>query len=187
MILFKKSNIPNFLSVFRIFLVPVFLYLFLTQENTVLALVTFLVAGLTDVVDGIIARKYNWITNVGKILDPFADKCMQMSALFCLGKAGLISWWVASVLMVKELILLVGATTALKSKKVYVQSDWYGKAGTVAFYIIATILVLVEDISPTVRMLLGILLIAFMLFALIMYVIDYKKNIMPIKEAKPTR
>ncbi|MBE6701081.1 MAG: CDP-alcohol phosphatidyltransferase family protein [Ruminococcaceae bacterium] len=182
MTVFKKSNIPNFLSVFRIMLVPVFVYLFMFAKLQGTAILVFLLAGATDVVDGILARKNNWISNVGKILDPFADKCMQIAALVCLMLSKLIPAWLATVLCLKEFLLLVGATTALKSRKVYVQSDWYGKAGTVAFYIIATLFVLAPDIPDTVKLILEVLLIAFMLFALVMYSINYKKNIITKKK-----
>lgn len=175
---FKKSNIPNFLSVFRIMLVPVFVYLFQVAEQHGLAVAVFLLAGLTDVVDGFLARHYNWISNIGKILDPFADKCMQIAALLCLGQSRFVNWWIVGILVFKEFVLLIGAFCALKKEKVYVQSNWYGKAGTVAFYIIATLLVLVEDMSDSLRLVLGIMLILFMLFALAMYVANYKKNIM---------
>ena len=96
MTVFKKSNIPNILSVFRICLVPVFIYLFMVAEKQITAIAVFLLAGLTDVIDGILARKNNWITDVGKILDPFADKCMQIAALVCLALSGLLSWWIAA-------------------------------------------------------------------------------------------
>lgn len=177
MSLFKKSNIPNFLSVFRIILVPVFIYLFEVEDKRFLALAVFLLAGLTDVVDGVLARRFHWASNVGKILDPFADKCMQIAALLCLGSSGFVSVWIVGILVLKEFVLLVGSLFALKKEKVYVQSNWYGKAGTVAFYIIATLLVLV-DMSDILRLCLGIMLILFMLFALIMYVVNYRKNIM---------
>ncbi len=178
---FKKSFIPNYLSVFRILLVPLFVYLFLGAQEHVWAIAVFLLAGLTDVIDGILARRNNWITNVGKVLDPFADKCMQIASLFCLGKSSLVPWWIVIVLSLKEFLLLVGATATLKRQKVYVQSNWYGKAGTVAFYIVVVLLVTVKDMPVMLRMLLGILLIGFMLFALVMYFINYRKNILTKK------
>ncbi len=177
----KKSNIPNIISVFRIALVPLFLYLFLCKGYVVRAMLVFLLAGLSDVVDGIIARKFNWTSNVGKVLDPFADKLMQIAALLCMGVSRFVNWWIVGVLVAKEFILFVGALCALKKKSVYVQSDWYGKLGTVAFYIIAVVLVLFKDMPDTIRVLLGIFLILFMLFALIMYSINYKKRISVLK------
>lgn len=178
MVVIKKSNIPNVLSVFRICLVPVFIYLFSIREKHLWAMGVFLFAGATDVLDGYLARHNNWITDIGKVLDPLADKCMQIAALVCLGLSKLVPWWIVAVLSAKEAVLLVGATNVLKKKRVYVQSNWYGKAGTVAFYIVVVLLVTVENMPGLVRLLLGIFLIGFMLFALIMYFINYKKNIL---------
>ncbi len=178
MSILKKSNIPNILSVFRICLVPVFVHLFIVREKHLWAMAVFLLAGTTDVIDGYLARHNNWITDIGKVLDPLADKCMQIAALICLGLSELVSWWIVSVLVIKEALLLVGATNVLKKRKVYVQSSWYGKAGTVAFYIVVVLLVTVKNMPGFVRLLLGIFLIGFMLFALIMYFINYRKNIM---------
>ncbi|MBE6651531.1 MAG: CDP-diacylglycerol--glycerol-3-phosphate 3-phosphatidyltransferase [Ruminococcaceae bacterium] len=184
MSLLKKSAIPNILTLFRMLLVPVFIYFFHVTKQHVLAVAVFLLAGFTDVLDGFLARHYNWTSNIGKILDPFADKCMQVTALVCLGQSGFVPWWVVGVLVLKELVLFIGALFALKKEKVYVQSNWYGKAGTVAFYIVATLLVLVKDMSDTLRITLGVFLILFMLFALIMYVDNYRKNIMNTFEKK---
>ena len=183
----KKTNIPNIISVFRIALVPLFLYLFLHKGDMVRAMLVFLFAGLSDVIDGIIARKFNWISNVGKVLDPLADKCMQIAALVCMGVSRFVSWWIVGVLIAKEFVLFVGALCALKKKRVYVQSDWYGKLATVAFYIIAVILVFFKDMPDTIRVLLGVFLILFMLFALIMYSINYKKRISVLKNVTKER
>ena len=82
----KLKYIPNILSCIRIALVGVFIYLFFLDypNNIIFALLTFLVAGATDVVDGYLARRNNWITDLGKILDPFADKLMQCTVLVCM-------------------------------------------------------------------------------------------------------
>ena len=173
----KISNIPNALSIFRLCLVPLFVYLFSIEKRYVAALTVFLAAGVTDVVDGVLARRFNWISDVGKILDPFADKCMQVAALVCMGISGFIPYWVVAILSLKELVLFAGALVALKKEKVYVQSNWYGKAGTVAFYIITTLLILIKNMPEAVKLVLGVFLILFMLYALLMYVHNYRKNI----------
>lgn len=177
MSIFKKSNIPNFLSLFRILLTPVFIWLFLVAKKHGLAIGVFLLAGATDVCDGFLARRFKWISPLGKVLDPLADKCMQVSALICLGSSGLVPLWIVIILVSKEVALLVGALFAIGRERVCVESDWYGKAGTVAFYIIATLLVLIEDMSDTVRVLLGTILVLIMVFALIMYILNYRRNV----------
>ena len=88
----KLKNIPNILSFIRLCLVAVFAVLFFSGY-TGWALIVFLVAGATDVIDGFLARRYNWITNLGKILDPLADKTMQCMVLVCLCIDKYIPWW----------------------------------------------------------------------------------------------
>ena len=79
-------NLPNILTIFRFFLIPLFIFAFLSslKFNNVLAIVIFLLSGVTDVLDGYIARKYNMVTKFGKLLGPLADKLMIISVLWCL-------------------------------------------------------------------------------------------------------
>ena len=90
----KAKYIPNILSVIRLILVGVFIYTFYNVSK-IAAVIVFICAGITDVIDGILARKFNWITNVGKILDPIADKSMQCTVLLCMsiGPEPMIPWW----------------------------------------------------------------------------------------------
>ena len=86
------KNIPNILSLIRLLLVPVFVLLFFA-EKTFAAAAVFVISGITDVLDGFIARKFGFISNLGKVLDPLADKLTQMSAFVCLYIAKLIPLW----------------------------------------------------------------------------------------------
>lgn len=183
----KKENIPNYISVFRMLLIPVFIYLFFNNKNGSLipAGLIFLLAGFSDVVDGFLARRNNWITNLGKVLDPLADKLMQATALICLSLADRIPWWLAGILIFKELAILGGAAFVLKRKKVYVQSKWYGKMAVVLFYI-GIITLMMEERTAFVQNIIGIIMIAPMIFALIMYYIKACKenDIRPKKSNK---
>ena len=134
------KNIPNILSVFRILLVPVFIVLFFTQ-NLGWALLIFVLAGITDVVDGFLARHFNWVTNVGKLLDPFADKLMQCSVLICMYLKNLIPNFVVAIYLTKELLMLIGSVFVFKNKNIIVQSDWTGKAATTIFYLAIVLLI----------------------------------------------
>ena len=100
----KLKNIPNILSVIRILLVFVFVYLVFVTDNLLAALFVFFLAGATDVVDGYLARRNNWITNLGKILDPFADKLMQCTVLVCLWIKNIVPIWFALAFFFKEFI-----------------------------------------------------------------------------------
>jgi cardiolipin synthase len=129
----KLKNIPNILSVIRIILVAVFVYTAFCVSDTV-ALVVFLLAGATDVVDGYLARRNNWITDIGKILDPFADKLMQCTVLVCLCIKDIIPLWFVIPYFVKEVATLGAGLLVIKRRSVVVVSKWYGKAAVCLFY-----------------------------------------------------
>ena len=146
-------HIPNILSGFRIVLVGVFAWLFLTAKiphptNYWWALGVFVLAFLTDVLDGFLARTFHWITPVGKLLDPLADKLMTITALIVIIAAkvqsgGEYGIYLALFLLAasKELLMLIGGLLMLKNRKV-AYSDWYGKtaAGIFALGIALTLL-----------------------------------------------
>ena len=147
------KHIPNILSGFRIVLVGVFAWLFLTARiphpnNSWWALGVFVLAFLTDVLDGFLARTFNWITPVGKLLDPLADKLMTVTALIVILIAKAMNGeeygiYLALFLLaaVKEVLMLIGGLLMLKHRKV-AYSDWYGKtaAGIFALGIALTLL-----------------------------------------------
>jgi len=139
--------IPNILTTVRMVLTPVFAYLVLEAENLPWAAVVLILSGLTDVVDGYIARHYNMISNFGKIYDPFADKLMQITVVLSLTITQVIPGWVVAVVFAKEAtMILIGGILYLK--KIVVHSNWYGKAATVIFYTIIFVLILWQNISP---------------------------------------
>ena len=126
------KHVPNILSVCRILLIPV-IVISVYLNNYVLALIVFTISSLTDIIDGYIARNFDAITNVGKLLDPLADKLTQLSMVASLVWAEVISGWILTVLLVKELIMIAGAAF-LYGKSVVVYSKWYGKLATVLLY-----------------------------------------------------
>lgn len=100
-------NIPNFLSLLRIILVPVIVIL-LIQESYTEALITFTVAGLTDIFDGIIARTLNRQTRLGSFLDPIADKILLATSFISLSVFGLIPSWLTVIVISRDFIILLG-------------------------------------------------------------------------------
>ena len=134
----KLKNIPNILSVIRIILVAVFVvtFFFISRAG---AIVVFLIAGVTDVVDGYLARRNNWITDIGKILDPFADKLMQCTVLVCLYAVDIVPLWFLVPFVAKEVFTLFIGLLVMKKRSVVVVSKWYGKLTVCLFY--ATIVV----------------------------------------------
>ena len=133
-------NIPNIISGIRLLLVGVFIYLFVRAEY-VGALITYLVAFLSDILDGYLARRNNWITDIGKLLDPLADKLMLITTLVCFYAVGWIPVWIPIAAVVKELAMMIGGAIMLK-RKVVVYSDWFGKiaAGAFAAGVVLTLL-----------------------------------------------
>lgn len=130
----KMKNIPNILSVIRIILVFVFVVVFFLPISKIWALIVFLTAGATDVVDGFLARKFNWITDLGKILDPFADKLMQCTVLVCLCIENVVPIWFLLIFFAKEIMTLLLGFLAIRRRSVVVVSKWYGKASVCLFY-----------------------------------------------------
>lgn len=130
-------NIPNILTIIRIILVPLYLFVFYTvEENRILyAGIIYILAGLTDVLDGRIARKYNMISKLGAALDPLADKLMTFAVLISFTSANLIPLWVLLILGIKEILMILGGFIIylFKEKRV-LPSNKYGKIATVSFY-----------------------------------------------------
>ncbi len=130
----KILTVPNVLSLIRLLLIPVYWVLFFKDiEMPYLnwhyrAVIVFLVASLTDLLDGKIARKYNLVTNVGKLLDPIADKLMTISVMLSLAMFinNTVYWVALALLLLKELCLLIGGAVLLK-KKIVVYAKMIGK------------------------------------------------------------
>ena len=141
----KLKNIPNILSVIRIILVAVFVYTAFCVSDKV-ALIVFLVAGATDVVDGYLARRNNWITDLGKILDPVADKLMQCTVLVSLYIKDIIPIWFVIPFFAKEITTLVTGFLVLRKRSVVVVSKWYGKLAVCLFYATVVLSVILEDV-----------------------------------------
>ena len=173
----KLKYIPNILSVIRIIMVPVFIYLFLNYyENQIyLSLLVFLLAGLTDVIDGFLARRFNWITNLGKLLDPFADKLMQCSVLICFTIKGFIPLWLVILFLFRELFMICGGLIVLKKIKITVKSNWYGKGTTAVFYAIAFAVFIFKLYGLSIKWVNAVLFALALILALlsmVMYIID---------------
>lgn len=128
-----RVNLPNALTLFRILLIPAFVWVYFTP-NPMLALCLYILASLTDLLDGFLARKLNQITNFGKLADPLADKLMLMALLVCLAITGQVPWWVMILIAVKELYMMAGSLYMLKHK-IVVSSNGYGKTATFLFIV----------------------------------------------------
>jgi len=103
----KKRDIPNIISILRIVLVVPIAY-FLWQQNYLIALLLFLIGGLSDGLDGFIARRYKWETELGVILDPMGDKLMMLTAYLLLGWHHLLPWWLVALVVFRDFIIVLG-------------------------------------------------------------------------------
>ena len=126
-------NVPNALTILRLILIPVFVYLFWKVDRKA-ALVVFIIASLTDMLDGMLARKLNQITDFGKLFDPLADKLMVLTALICQGLAGVFPWSAIIIVCCKELVMFLGGVFML-SRDVVVYANYFGKTAQVCFIV----------------------------------------------------
>lgn len=167
------KHIPNILTITRFLLIPLILY-FISQGHYVEGFVFFTISGFTDVLDGFIARRFNLISNFGKLMDPLADKLTQISVLYILVSSKIIPVWILGIVISKELIMVIGASF-LYGKDVVVYSKWYGKLSTVLFYVAIVVSLITKQLNLTgiwINIELGIYCFALVctIFSLIMYI-----------------
>ena len=172
------KNIPNILSVARLLMSVAFAVLFIS-DRYMLAMYVFLLAGMTDVVDGFLARKFGWITDLGKILDPVADKLMQFTALVCLFIKSCIPIWLVIMIFIKESLMGVGSVVFYKTFNKIGVSKYYGKAYTVLFYFAVLALVFFRawfEQNVWAENLLCIILALVGFLAIALYYVSYLKG-----------
>ncbi|MBE6822211.1 CDP-alcohol phosphatidyltransferase family protein [Caproiciproducens sp. LBM24188] len=168
----KNINVPNSLSVLRIILIVPFVYYFI--HNRILeAGIVLAVSGLSDMLDGMIARKFNQFTELGQMLDPVSDKLTQGAVAVCLAVEQPILIPLLAIFIVKEALMLVAGCFLLKTGKRPGGSKWYGKVATTLFYISFGIIVVLKGIWNIENMVLTITLLsitaAFMIYAFVQY------------------
>lgn len=130
----KIWTIPNFLSFFRLLLVPFIVWAYLGLRDTTLTIVLLALSALTDILDGRIARHFNMVSDLGKALDPVADKLTQASVVFCLAFTYPLLWILLGLCVVREPTMgVLGYLTIQKTGKVP-SARWYGKISTVVLY-----------------------------------------------------
>ena len=144
-------NLPNILTLIRMVLVPVFVFVFYKEEGMRgYSALIFIIASLTDVLDGYLARKLNASTRWGQLMDPLADKCMQLAVILTLFSVELVPFWFIGILVFKELMLICGSIF-LYSKKTYVKANHTGKLNTVFLFLVMTLLLLYPSMNVTIK------------------------------------
>ncbi|KDR96663.1 CDP-diacylglycerol--glycerol-3-phosphate 3-phosphatidyltransferase [Peptoclostridium litorale DSM 5388] len=163
-------TIPNMLTIFRMLLVPVFAFLFLSDMK-LQAMLVFALAGITDVLDGWVARKFEMESDIGKLLDPLADKMMTLCVVGVLAYVGYLPNWIIIVFVAKEVIMIIGSSMLYK-KEVVVQSNIFGKLATVFFY--AAVFTLY--FSPGIGLVIMYIAAVASVLALLNYIVVYKRH-----------
>lgn len=176
-------NLPNKLTMFRVILIPFFVLFMLVDITNVdkwIALAIFIVASLTDLLDGKIARKYNLVTNFGKFMDPLADKLLVCSALICLVEMAKLPAWMVIIIIAREFIIS-GFRLIAADNGVVIAASYWGKFKTT--FQMVMICLLIADIEAIHVLTMIIMWIALLLT--VISLIDYLvKNKAVMKETK---
>lgn len=170
-------NLPNILSIFRLILVPVFAgtYFSGSPNARIWAALVYALAFVTDIADGAIARKFDLITRLGRVLDPVADKLMTFTVILCVCLDGIVPMWAAVVFFCKEAAMALGGAMMLHRTKDVIPSNWLGKASTGVFFVVLAALVLFPQIPYTLAVGLISAALALAIAALLRYVIAYRQ------------
>ena len=175
------KNLPNYITIFRLILVFVFIFLFSSDidNKSLYCVITFLVAGLSDVLDGFLARKFKIESNFGKFMDPLADKLMQITVAVCIASMEHSLSWVPVFLILKELVMILGAAKLLKKDKIVVQANFFGKLASVIYFLVFLVIMIFENIDPLIKQGLCISFVIVSILAFVNYINAYYKKVKP--------
>ena len=162
-------TIPNLLSLIRILLIPLFVWLYLGEENVPATAVVLVLSGLTDALDGFIARHYHMVSDFGKALDPFADKLTQFAMLCCLVVRFPRMLWLIIVLCVKEVLVASSQLLVIRKTELVLGAEWHGKITTILLYAVMILHLLWLDIPATLSWSLVGLCIGMLLLSGVLY------------------
>lgn len=167
-------TIPNFLSVCRIIMIPVFIWVYCCRKEYLLAFWVLCLSGVTDLVDGFIARTFHMVSNLGKALDPIADKLTQGAVLLCLGIRFPQMFFLAGLLAAKEITTGLMSLSAIHKTKEVKSADWHGKVTTCLLYFTMLLHILWGGIPQTASVLLTVLCVIMMAVSFVMY---FRRNV----------
>ncbi len=168
-------TIPNLLSAFRICLLPVMIWLYCVEKNYVWTMYILFLSGMTDLADGYIARKFHMISDVGKVLDPVADKLTQVTMLVCLTIRFPLMAVPLFLMAVKELFMGVAGLLVIRKTGRVFGARWHGKAATCLLYLMVLVHVAWIDIPPAASGAFIAACVFMMAVSLIFYGVDHLK------------
>ena len=173
-------NLPNKLTTFRVILIPFFVFFMLAPDmtgiNNYIAVAIFIVASLTDLLDGKIARKYNLVTNFGKFMDPLADKLLVCSAMICLIQTGQLAAWIVVIIIAREFIIS-GFRLIASDNGIVIAASYWGKFKT-NFQMFMIIMLIIDLGTSTAVMIENILIViatALTIISLVDYLVKNKQ------------
>ena len=185
------TKVPNILTMVRILLIPLFVAVFLWENGNlsggsdpdsegsgyVIAALIIIISGLTDAADGFIARKFDMITDLGKVLDPFADKLTQAAVVVCLIFRYSDIWQAVAalfaIILVKEVIMLVMGVMFLKKGQDLGGAKWFGKLATIVFYVLVIILIGSPSLSTPAALSMVSVMALFAVLSFVLYMREY--------------
>jgi cardiolipin synthase len=176
--IFKKDQIltvPNLLSVVRLALIPIIIWLYCTKNYTRITVLVILISGITDILDGFIARHFNMTSDFGKILDPVADKLTQAAVAVCLISKYKLMYMAVGLFVIKEIIMASMGCFVLKKKDAVNSAKWYGKANTVVLYSVMMLLILFPNMPNALATGMILLCCVTMVLSLALYMRFYVK------------
>lgn len=181
-----SMNLPNKLTILRVILIPFFVFFMIAPYfegyGNYIALAIFVIASLTDMLDGKIARKYNLVTNFGKFMDPLADKLLVCSAMICLIETDQLAAWIVIVIIAREFIIS-GFRLIASDNGVVIAASYWGKFKTV--FQMLMVIVLILNIPHPAFQVLGTVLVYVSLILTVVSLIDYVvKNKDVLKDQK---
>ena len=162
-------TIPNILSFFRLCLIPVFVWMYCAEKNFVWTGVILILSGVTDTVDGFVARHFHMTSNLGKVLDPVADKLTQASMLFCLLTRFPLMAVPLAVMVVKECFMGITGLMVIRRTGHVFGADWHGKVTTWLLYAMMILHVFWYDIPGSVSAGVITVCVGMMLLSLALY------------------
>lgn len=171
-------NLPNKLTTFRVILIPFFVFFMLapnkTGINNYIAVAIFIVASLTDLLDGKIARKYNLVTNFGKFMDPLADKLLVCSAMICLIQTGQLAAWIVVIIIAREFIIS-GFRLVAADNDIVIAASYWGKFKTVSQMFM--LILLIADLGGAFNMIAQVLIWVSLVLTIVSLIDYIAKNV----------
>ena len=171
----RVFTIPNLLSCLRLLMIPLFMWLYLAKQKYAETAAVLLLSGLTDVVDGFIARKFDMVSDLGKALDPVADKLTEFCMLLCLLSRFPVLRTIAALMLVKELACGATSLAAIKKTGKVLSAEWHGKVCTVLLYLTIVLHVLWIAIPGKISASLAGVTLLMLLLSMVLYL---RRNIL---------